>query len=213
MEKDLKSHARNVTDQLRGLILNGTLQPGEPLRQEALSAQLGISRTPLRQALQHLGDEGLVRHDDFRGARVAEINAALLDDLFDMRLALEPVAMRSAFKKLTKIDFAKAEMALDKAAETSGPARLSSLNWEFHNALYAPSGRTMLLDTIKRLNRTSALAEVIAFSITERIQHSQDEHIAILEACRARDPGAASKLLIHHLRAARQDARAALSET
>jgi len=212
MENNLKPRARDVTDQLRGLILNRILRPGEPLRQEALSARLGISRTPLRQALQHLEEEGLVRHDDFRGARVAEIDAALIDDLFDMRLALEPVAMGSAFKFLTKIDLAKAEMALDEASETTDPARLSNLNWEFHSALYAPSGRTLLLDTIKRLSRTSALAEVIAFSITNRIQHSQDEHLAILAACRADDLEAACKLLTDHLSAAHQDACAALME-
>ncbi len=212
MEKNPKMNGGRTAEKLRDLILRGDYQPGAPLRQTALSARLGVSRTPLRQALQILDDEGLVQQSDFRGASVMTIDAAMLDDLFDMRQALENIALKSAFSKQTKLDFAKAEMALDAAEKTNDPAALSQLNWDFHTALYQPSGRKMLLDGIQRLNRSSALAEAIGHAINDRITASANEHFAILQACRNDDRRGALTLLNEHLKAAHKGALASLLE-
>ncbi len=212
MIKNPKLNSGRAAEKLRDLILRGEYQPGAPLRQTALSARLGVSRTPLRQALQILDDEGIVQQSDFRGASVATIDAALLDDLFDMRQALESIALKSAFGKQTKLDFAAAEMALDAADNTTDPAALSQFNWEFHMALYRPSGRAMLLESIQRLNRSSALAEAIGHAINDRITASADEHLAILAACRSDDQRAALDLLNAHLKAAHNGTLASLLE-
>lgn len=209
---DSNSAIDAAADALRDLILDGRIAPGAPLRQDALSETLAVSRTPLRQAFLLLSADGLVRMDGRKGARVGTLNRGDVDDLFDMRLALEPMALRAAAPWLNKLDFAKAEMAIDAAEGETGPARLSALNWDFHAALYAPSGRCALLETIAKLNRASAFAAVIARSITGRAAASQTEHRALLDALRAGDAGGAAEGLARHLRAAHHEARAAFAD-
>lgn len=209
---DTKTAAEAAADQIRALLFSGRFRLGEPLRQDRLAQELGISRTPLRQALQVLSEEGLVRVTGFKGARVAEISATMIEDLFQMRFALEPLALRSALPVISKLDLAKAEMVLEAASPETEPARLSELNWAFHNTLYAPSGRALLLETVQRLNRTSTLAEVIARSIAVRAAASHSEHLELLKACRAGDADRAVDTLIRHLENAFVEVHRALED-
>jgi DNA-binding GntR family transcriptional regulator len=202
-----QTQAESTADKIRTLILNGMFRPGQPLRQEALSEQLSVSRTPLRHALQALAEDGLVETIGYKGARVAKLDRGMVDDLFDMRLLLEPLALQSAFGHHTKLDFARAEMALDAAEAEQEPSRLSELNWDFHHALYSPSKRSTLLRTIEQLNKASALAEVIASSIVARPEKSATEHRKLLQACRDGDEAGAIATLVEHLRLAHHDIR------
>ena len=203
MELDSKNtQAVLVAQEIRTLILNGVFTPGQPLRQDALCERLNVSRTPLRHALQSLAEDGLVEVAGFKGARVAILDQGMVDDLFQMRMLLEPLALQSALPRLTKVDFAKAEMVLDAAEAEQKPSRLSQLNWDFHRALYGPSNRETLMRTIQQINTASAFAEVIANSIGARRSDSADEHRRLLEACRAGDQASASSLLTDHLRRA-----------
>ncbi|WP_051904252.1 GntR family transcriptional regulator [Neorhizobium vignae] len=203
MELDPKNtQAVLVAQEIRTLILNGVFTPGQPLRQDALCERLNVSRTPLRHALQSLAEDGLVEVAGFKGARVAILDQGMVDDLFQMRMLLEPLALQSALPRLTKVDFAKAEMVLDAAEAEQEPSRLSQLNWDFHRALYGPSNRETLMRTIQQINTASAFAEVIANSIGARRSDSADEHRRLLEACRAGDQASASSLLTDHLRRA-----------
>lgn len=197
-----KTQSHITADKIRTMILNGAFRPGEPLRQEALSEQLNVSRTPLRHALQSLADEGLVEAIGFKGARVAEPEPGMVRDLFEMRLLLESLALRSAFGHHTKLDFARAEMVLDAASAEHEPSKLSALNWEFHQALYRPSNRPTLMRTIEQLNRASALAEIIASSILARPAKSAVEHQELLQACRNGDEAGAIAILSGHLQLA-----------
>ncbi|PWE53409.1 GntR family transcriptional regulator [Metarhizobium album] len=202
-----KTQSETIAVRIRTLILNGALRPGQPLRQEALSEQLSVSRTPLRHALQSLAEEGLVETIGYKGARVAELDRGMVDDLFEMRLVLEPLALRSALPQITKLDLARAEMALDAADSEEELSRLSALNWDFHHALYRPSNRQMLLRTIEQLNKASALAEVIASSIVVRPKKSASEHRKLLQACRNGDEAGAIAALGEHLQLAHHDIR------
>lgn len=202
-----ETQAQSTADKIRTLILNGTFRPGQPLRQEALSEQLSVSRTPLRHALQSLAEEGLVEATDYKGARVAKLDHGMVDDLFEMRFLLEPLALKSAFRCHTKLDFATAEMVLDAAEAEQEPSKLSELNWDFHHALYRPSNRQTLLRTIEQLNKASALAEVIASSIVARPEKSATEHRKLLQACRDGDEAVAVSILSEHLRLAHNDIR------
>ncbi|RAX37889.1 GntR family transcriptional regulator [Rhizobium tropici] len=200
-----KTQVHVAAEQIRTLILDGTYRPGQPLRQEALSERLKVSRTPLRHALQSLAEEGLVETVGFKGARVARPDPNMVRDLFDMRLLLEPLALKSAVAHHTKLDFARAEMALDAADTERDPHRLSQRNWEFHHALYRPSDRPTLMRTIEQLNRASAFAEAIAKSIVIRSEKSAAEHRELLEACRNGDMDGAILHLTKHLQLAYHD--------
>ena len=202
--------SKAVALQLRTLIIDGAFEHGGALRQSALSKRLGVSRTPLREALQMLSGQGLVTMSDNKGARVARLDRQGLADLFEMRTALEPLALRSAFPTLTKLDLARAEIAIDKSETETSPVALLELNLEFHMALYEPSRRPLLLETITTLNRRAELAEAISYSIGVRPLTSRQEHALLVSACRVNDPQAAEDILISHLRSAHNDALAAL---
>jgi len=212
MPLDTKTSAVRAADQLKTMIFRGDFQHGEALRQDRLARELDVSRTPLRQALQLLDREGLVEHHEFCGARVRTITLDQIDDLFEMRLALEPLAFESTFEKLSKLDLARAEMALEAAEATSALSELTELNWAFHAALYTPCGRVLMLETIKRLCTTAALAEVVSHSIAVRQETSHQEHRAVLDLCRTKDMRRAVTALRHHLRNAHLDLRSRFEE-
>lgn len=200
-----------VADALRADILDGRILPDAPIRQDALAERLSVSRTPVRQALHLLAGEGFVTYNPNRGARVAAFSAAQVRDLFDMRLALEPMALAAALPHHDKIVWAEAEMALDRADAPKRDATvLGRENTRFHSALYAPSARALLIETITRLTDRGVRAEIVALSIEGRVETSAAEHRALLAACVARDEAAAVRLLREHLTAARDDTLAAL---
>ncbi len=212
MKLDTISTTTTVTNAIRELIIGGGIKPGAPLRQDYLASRLSVSRTPLRHALRALVAEGLVKYDDFRGAHVATIEPSDIVDVFEMRMALEPMALASAFPALSKIDLAKAEIAIDAAESESAGLVQARLNWEFHSALYLPSGRTALLEVIDNLNRSGARAEIVAASIGERPDKSACEHLALLKACRDGALSGALNILKDHLTAARDDTLATLNQ-
>ena len=187
---------------LRAAILRGLLPAGQPLRQEELAAQLGVSRLPVREALFKLQAEGLVTLHRNRGAVVAEMSAAEAQELCEIRCALEPLALRLAFPRLTEADLSTAEKTLALTDTQPNVADWGEANWEFHRTLYQPSGRTRLLDLLGtlHLNVDRYLRfELSALSYKER---SQSEHRAILDACRQREMDEAVRLLEDHIRVA-----------
>lgn len=197
--------SNNTLERIRAEIIYGVLATDAPLRQDQIAKRLCVSRTPVRQALERLAGEGLVDYDRNRGARVAPIRADDVRDLFDIRVALEPIALAEAMPLHDKLVWAEAEIALDRADETKQASELSRANSEFHAAIYSPCRRTLLLDTIRRLTSRGIRAEIAALSMQTRIAKSAEEHRKLLDACRDGDPRRACKVLERHLIAARND--------
>lgn len=211
MVEQTSSIVVRAADELRAMILDGRLEPSQPLRQDALAQSLGISRTPLRLALQVLAREGLISVRHNHSAAVVPVTAGDVEDLFDMRVALESLALRAAFGRFDKVRLAVAEQWIDASETATGRGDLAAANWRFHEALYAPCQRPMLLATIADLNVRATRAVIIGLSVQSRPQHSRCEHVALLAACRDRDPVRALALLAEHLHQARDAALAVLS--
>ncbi|MFT7594021.1 MAG: DNA-binding GntR family transcriptional regulator [Paracoccaceae bacterium] len=206
----MKNSSEIVIDHLRVQILDGAISPDQPIRQDLIAAELAVSRTPVRQALHQLAGEGLVTYDANRGARAAPILAGDIRDLFDMRLALEPIALAAAFKNHDKRVWAEAEMALDRAEQTNNSLALGQENAAFHMVLYAPCDRDLLLNTISGLTKRGVRAEIVALSIDTRTDQSDAEHHALLSACRTGNLEVAQDILTAHLVSARDDTLAVL---
>ncbi len=181
---------------LRGM-LRGELPPGTWLRQDELAEQLGVSKIPIREALQRLCAIGLVRFETNRGVVVGSLSATEAEENYALRRAIEPQLLGRAIPRASIVDLAEAELALDDDQRTPTEA-----NWAFHRALYRPAGWSRALAMTEILHAAVAPYVMLYTEGLGAAAHSDHEHRAILEACRRHDVTAALDLLHSHLDAA-----------
>ena len=191
-----------IVDELRRNILTGALAGGAPLRQEHLARTLGVSRIPVRDALSLLQREGLVVVAPHEGASVAPMSLASATEAFEMRLALEPLALRASIDELSNADLGAAEDALTRLRAATGDYDLAQANWLFHSSLYGKAKRPLLLATLDAVHQNASRYQIMGASTRLRFEQSEHEHQALLSACRARDVCGAVDVLERHLRAA-----------
>lgn len=188
-----------VADVLREAILRGLYQSGQPLRQEELAAQLGVSRMPIRDALRQLETEGFVLSMPNRGAVVAHLSAAEARELGELRLALEPPLLRLAVPHLGKGDLGAAEDLLDRADAETDPSRWSAINWEFHHCLYRPADRPRILGIVRGSHLSVDRYMRVTLGAMHHQTQSQRGHRSILGACLERNADLACELLERHI--------------
>ena len=195
--------AAATTRALREKILSGEIGDGEQLRQDALAAEYGVSRIPLREALRQLEAEGLVSFYPHRGAVVSTLSLAEIEELFEIRALIEPDVLRRAIPKLTEEDLQRAEEVLDtEVASFESAAQVGQwgeLNWKFHSTLYAPAERPRSMAVVEKLNINIDRYLRIQLLLTNGTARARDDHLAILAACRARDTAIAVELLKRHI--------------
>jgi len=212
---DVSSIAQRVHGVLRERILEGELAPGARLHQSQLSVELGVSRTPLREAISRLASDGLVELVPQRGARVAEVKPAAMDDAYAARLVVEPAAAALAAAQALEPALQAMEAAIgEHRRHLDDPDAAFQANRAFHLALVAASGNEFLerfaqMLWMGRLGRTiySAQREPPAF-----IRKDADEHAAIAAAIRRGDAEEAERLTGEHIAAARVLLHEALKE-
>ena len=192
---------------VRERILSGEFTPGSVLNQESLAGTIGISTTPLREALRRLASEGLVALGTHRDARVAPLTADEAGDLFEVRRSMDALAAGLAAQRRTDADIA----ALEAAAEELRPliegvgAEVLGAHRAFHAALYRASHNAMLIDLLDGLwdkaDRYRRLGlELIAGSGATRLQDFE-EHFLLMQAVVRGDPAEAQDLMQRHVQA------------
>lgn len=193
--------ALTIADTLRKEIINGTLLPGQTVRQQALAARFSVSRMPVREALHRLESEGLVTLAPNKGALVAPLTIEDLQEVYEMRIAAECLAMRTAMPHLTNAHIAEAE-AIQATIRGADFQAYGGLNARFHHVLYAPCDRPRLLAHVKLVNQ---LAERYLCMIIDKLNYkarADAEHDALLAACLKRDTPEAERILEAHIRCA-----------
>lgn len=177
-------------------MLRGELAPGTWMRQDDLATNMGVSKIPVREALQRLAAIGLLRFEPNRGAVVPELSASDADENFTLRRSIEPELLRRAIPHMSIVDLAEAEMALDP----SGTDRSGlEANWRFHRALYAASGWSRGLAMVEILHASVAPYVLLYTDGLGGRSDSDGEHEGILDACRVVDADRAVSLLNSHL--------------
>ncbi|HEX7127966.1 MAG TPA: GntR family transcriptional regulator [Thermodesulfobacteriota bacterium] len=200
-----------VAAEMRAAILAGVLAPGTRIKQEALAAELGVSREPVRQALLLLEREGLVRATPRRGAVVAPLDRQAIRDLYELREAIEGLV---AAKVAARRDFDPAPLrdivGRGRAAARGGSLpRLIDLDLDFHMALYEASGNRVMTEVMR--GQWSHVRRLMAMTLGGagyRVQ-AWDEHAALVEAIAGRKPARARAIAVKHARAARRHLLAA----
>ena len=194
-----------VLDQIRQAIGEGRLRPGDRLREAEIAAWLGVSRTPVREALKRLQADGLVQSTPWAGMTVTSLDRGQVIELYVMRVELEGLAARLAAEYASDAEIAalrdhldKAEAALDDAAESA------RLNRGFHAAIYAASHNRYLVQTLAGLSTTLALLPDTTYAVPERPAAALAEHRAIVLAIWANDGAEAEAAARHHMRGARR---------
>ncbi|MFV1968699.1 MAG: GntR family transcriptional regulator [Pirellulaceae bacterium] len=192
----------SVVDHLRDLILHQHFKPGERLVQSDLAEQLGVSRTPIREALHKLAAEGLVEFSAYKGASVAEFSIEDLDKIYNVRIALEGYAAYLAAQEIDEVELLFLENLLVKmkaALEEGNHEDLLQLNRKFHTRIYSISGQPRLFELI---TNHLDLAEVYR-QIFVNLDHARIEmvsHEEVLLALRRGDAAGAERLTRMHLR-------------
>ena len=192
-----------VVSRLRDLIIEGGLAPGARLHERQLCDGLGVSRTPLREALKVLASEGIVELLPNRGARVARLDESDIENMFEVMGALEALAGTLACRRIGEAELAEIgalhyEM-MAQYVRRDLPAYFR-LNQGIHAAIVAAAGNPILAATYHNLAVRMRRARYLANLSDERWQHAVAEHAAILDALRARDGARLAQLLAEHLR-------------
>ncbi len=198
------SSGHAILSALRTSISGGRWPPGTPLRQAELAEEFGVSRIPVREALQTLQSEGLVRIEPNRGTFVSGFDKEQIDEIFDLRVMLEVDVLRRAVAKHDERSVRNLEAIqreLDHARDKSEWLRLDRA---FHDALYAPSEREATLKVIAAL-RTSVERFYISLLHPEARRGGwNDEHQQLIAAVRNKKSKLACELLTQHLRQTHQ---------
>jgi len=191
-----------VADHLREEILSSRLAPGEELGEVALARSLGISRGPLREALGQLAAEGLVTIVPRRGAVVRRLTHKEFIDAYQVREALESLAIKLAVPRLSageKAELHRMAEEMERAADAEDIDRFFEINRRFHARLVHASDNQKLADVHGQL--VAQMARLLKQSVELRggMAQSAAEHRAILEAVDAGDPVRAARLLEEHI--------------
>lgn len=191
-----------VADRLRRRIYGHELRPGEPIDERALCEELGISRTPLREALKVLNAEGLVDLVPRRGCFVRQLAPEELRDLFPVMAVLEGLCARQAAERLSPSDLHGLEAMHERLETLAAAGQVDEYyeeNFQFHGAVQQLSGNRWLQRTVGELRRILRLARHHQLTLPGRLRSSLEEHRRIMEALRRGDADAAEHAMREHL--------------
>lgn len=187
-----------VKSMLRDMILEGKLSPGSRLVQSGLATELGVSTTPVREALRDLTAEGLVQMDAHRGAFVRDLDIREVEEIYDLRIMLEPVMIRRTGAVLSREALEGATALHAEMRDETDVQAWVELNRRFHAALSSGDDNSRLSDFLKSL-RDSSTPWVRLSLDQQRMQESYEEHSRQLELYRSRDLEALVDVTVEHL--------------
>ena len=191
-----------VFQTLRKAILKGELQPGERLMEVQLANRLGVSRTPIREAIRKLELEGLVTMIPRRGAEVAEITEKNMRDVLEVRRALEELAVKIACEKITEEELERLGKVAKKFRNVmhgDDLMKITEADVEFHEALAAASHSEVFEVTLQLFISMISDFRNRFYSLSDYISQARESHMAIYEAVRDRDVAKARYEVERHL--------------
>jgi DNA-binding GntR family transcriptional regulator len=192
-----------VFESLRESIISGMLNPGERLMEIQLAEEMGVSRTPVREAIRKLELEGLVVMIPRKGAYVAGLSLKDIADVFEIRGALEGLAAELAAERATEEELEELErylVRISEEIETGGDLdKVVEIDTDFHTLLYKASRNNRLSQIINNLREQIQRFRTTSLSYPGRMKAAVEEHRRIVEAISARDGELAHKLAQEHI--------------
>ncbi|MGI9659738.1 MAG: GntR family transcriptional regulator [Gaiellaceae bacterium] len=202
----MSNASATATEAIRGAILDGRLAPGSRLKEEQLAAELGISRTPIREALLVLQTDGLVEAAPNRGATVRSYAPADLDELYQLRGLLEGHAARIAAERIAPpalCELSESCERFDAFRDADDPGALAAENQLFHETILAATGSDRLISMVKKVVEVPLVYRSFLWYSDEQRLISAHYHRQIAAALNARDAERAESIMKAHVHEAR----------
>lgn len=191
---------RQLLDEIR----QGRLFPGDRLRETDLADRLGVSRTPVREAIRQLEADGLVVHAPRQGATVRRLDYAEVMELYEMRAVLESTAARLAARAASDLEIDELEAINEALGRAGDPNAAARLNRQFHNVLLDAAKNRFLKKSMQSLQKALLILGPTTLAEAERAEGALEEHRAVLAALKARDGAAAEAHMRAHIEAAQR---------
>ena len=191
-----------VAETLREAIVNGMLKPGERLMEIQLAEELGVSRTPVREAIRKLELEGFVVMIPRRGTYVADLSIKDINEVFEIRTALDVLAAGLAVERITEDELEQLERLLveiGELIEEDDADKIVESDSQFHDILYRASRNDRLVGIINNLREQFTRFRSISIQYPGRMQKSVEEHRRLVEAIASRDTDLAQQLAREHM--------------
>jgi len=193
-----------IADRLRADIIKGTYKDGERLVEPKLAEMLGISRTPIREALRQLENEGFVEIVPRKGAVVKELTLKDIDDLYAIRANLEGLAAKQATENITDKDIEKLKIINEKfykisSGKTNIIEEYLKYNIDFHNMFIVLSKNHKLIEILKGLDKNFQRLKSILVSKSDRAEEARREHDEIIKAFATKDSDLAEETVKWHI--------------
>lgn len=207
------THTEKVVEYIRDQILAGDYKPGQRVTESQLSKSLRISRSPVREAVQQLAQEGLLERTSYRGAKVASFDMATVVELFELREAIEGMAARLAATRAPPEQLKNLQGLLEGVERqlASEEQPRYPVGSDFHSQIIAMAGNRRLQERALEIHAQIRLARSISGSAPNRALDALSEHQAIFEAVRTRRADKAEELMRKHIQSSLAHTRSILS--
>jgi len=192
----------DVLAQLRSAIVEGQFEPGEHLIEAEIANQIGVSRGPVREAIQSLELEGLVVNIPNKGTFVATFSVKDVRELTSLRGLLEALAIKLALPNITELDIAQLEYLVDQMREAGREGDVKKLvqyDWDFHELIFQKADHTRLYRVLHGLNLQIRYFIHVTDLLFSSLDNVADTHLPILEAIRRKDPMEAETSIVRHI--------------
>jgi DNA-binding GntR family transcriptional regulator len=193
---------QNITELLTDAIFSGKLKPGERLNESQLSREFHVSRAPIREALQHLQEQGLVMNSPRRGMFVVYLEDEDVQKINSVRLIVEAEALRLARAKMKKPQEATLLKLLEavETSELSSPFSRTKLDFDFHKMIWSISGNDCLERTLQGLTAPLFAHSVLRILKSEKVRHIIFSHRPLMAFLQGKSKVPAEEIIADHLR-------------
>ncbi|GAA0616029.1 GntR family transcriptional regulator [Paenochrobactrum glaciei] len=199
-DSEISQLGSHIYDELIKSIREGRYTPGEHIRETVVATELGVSRTPVREALRRLHNDGTVVLTPRKGAVVAELAHQEVVELYMLRQEMEATAARFAAQHASDIEIMQIDNILKRAEELlHDPHRLNQVNWEFHNAIYEATHNRYFMKAIRSISDSMMMLRGARYIPENRPEQLASEHRAIFNAIQNRKPQEAADAARYHI--------------
>ena len=199
---DKSSLRGQVFNKIHEDIINGRYEPGDSLVETKLAKELGVSRTPIREAIRQLELEGLVMYIPNKGVYVTGISEQDIKDIYTIRSLIEGLAVKWAIERIQPKELKELEeiVELMEYYTIKGDMeQVTKLDTTFHDGIYDACNSNVLKNTLRNLLRYIRKARLSSLRVPKRAHQALEEHKHILDAFTARDPERGERLMIEHI--------------